>query len=390
MASRAATEAAAAGRARPRGPRTSGDRRRPDRLPRREPGATPSHAHAAARRPRRGRPRPSRAQAPTPTDRLERDAGERHRGGRVDDPDHQPQGHPARCRETAPTTVGAPRPTSTPPTRATSPAAIAGVDERDDEQVDDRRDERQPAERSQHDGQRRRLRRQRHAQALAQPARQASASRAGPGARSDGVAQATSPAVASVESWNPASLTSAGSARSNRKAAQPSAAAARPLRPDSRASSTTPAIAPGPQHGRRGAREHDVRDDGDGGDDRPTPTTEPPGHRPDGGRDDRDVPPGDRDHVTDAGGRERGRDLAIHPVAQPDQDPRGQSGLGLGQDARQRLAGVPPPAFEQCARDRPGGPAAPSTERRACPRLRAARGSARTGCRAAVAFARRP
>ena len=43
-----------------------------------------------------------------------------------------------------------------------------------------------------------------------------------------GVAQAMSPAVASVESWNPASPTSAGSARSSRKAAQPSAAAARP------------------------------------------------------------------------------------------------------------------------------------------------------------------
>jgi hypothetical protein len=58
-----------------------------------------------------------------------------------------------------------------------------------------------------------------------------------------GVAQAIRPAVASDDSWKPASEMSDGSTRSNRVTAQPSAAAARPARPDSRASRTTPAIA---------------------------------------------------------------------------------------------------------------------------------------------------
>ena len=58
-----------------------------------------------------------------------------------------------------------------------------------------------------------------------------------------GVAQAIRPAVASDDSWNPASEMSDGSTRSRSVTAHPSAAAARPARPDSRASRTTPAIA---------------------------------------------------------------------------------------------------------------------------------------------------
>ena len=57
-----------------------------------------------------------------------------------------------------------------------------------------------------------------------------------------GVAHAISPAVASEESWNPASPTSFGSATSRSVTAQPSAAVARPARPLSRASNTTPAM----------------------------------------------------------------------------------------------------------------------------------------------------
>ena len=59
-----------------------------------------------------------------------------------------------------------------------------------------------------------------------------------------GVAHAMSPAVATVDSWKPASETSAGSASRSATTAQPRAAAAKPARPVSRASSTTPAIAP--------------------------------------------------------------------------------------------------------------------------------------------------
>ena len=59
----------------------------------------------------------------------------------------------------------------------------------------------------------------------------------------NGVAQARIPAVASDDSWNPASDTRCGSTSSRRSAAQPSADAARPARPLSRATMTTPAIA---------------------------------------------------------------------------------------------------------------------------------------------------
>ncbi len=58
-----------------------------------------------------------------------------------------------------------------------------------------------------------------------------------------GEAHARRPAVAAVDSWKPASPTRAGSASSSTTAAQPSAAAALPARPVSRAKSTTPAIA---------------------------------------------------------------------------------------------------------------------------------------------------
>ena len=115
------------------------------------------------------------------------------------------------------------------------------------------------------------------------------------------------------------------------------------------------------------------------GDDRPTPTTEPPGHRPDGGRDDGDVPARDRHDMTDAGGRERRRDVAVDAVAQADEDSGREPGLRLGQDPGQRLAGVPAPALEPRAGIDGAGERPPSTARRACPTHRVARGTAPYG-----------
>ncbi len=66
----------------------------------------------------------------------------------------------------------------------------------------------------------------------------------GPSSRAaSGAAQAIKPAVAALDSWNPASTASPGSTMSNRNTAQPSAVAARAGRALSRARSTTPAIA---------------------------------------------------------------------------------------------------------------------------------------------------
>src|SRR6476661_241283 len=59
-----------------------------------------------------------------------------------------------------------------------------------------------------------------------------------------GVAHAMSPAVARLESWNPASRIRPGSITSRIETAHPRAAAARPARPVSRAKRTTAAMAP--------------------------------------------------------------------------------------------------------------------------------------------------
>ncbi len=66
----------------------------------------------------------------------------------------------------------------------------------------------------------------------------------GPSSRAvSGAAQAIRPAVAALDSWNPASTARPGSTRRSRNTAQPSAVAARAGRALSRARSTTPAIA---------------------------------------------------------------------------------------------------------------------------------------------------
>ena len=166
-----------------------------------------------------------------------------------------------------------------------------------------------------------------------------------------GVAQAISPAVASDDSWNPASPIRAGSLSSRSVAAQPSAAVARPGTARSRARAGRPPAmsaartteADAPANATYATIASDRHD-------RPPPATEPPGHRADRGRDDRDVPAGDRDDVAHAGGRERGREVAVDAVAEPDQDPGREPGLGLGQDAGQRVAGAPPERLETATR----------------------------------------
>ena len=64
------------------------------------------------------------------------------------------------------------------------------------------------------------------------------------------------------------------------------------------------------------------------------------------GRDDRDVPAGDRDHVADAGGRERGGEVAVDAVAKPDQDARRQARLGLWKDKGESLCGATSHLFQ--------------------------------------------
>ena len=142
---------------------------------------------------------------------------------------------------TAPTTAGAPATTRTPPASAASPTAIAGATsgtmttltsgDRIASRPNDTRTIGSVAACAASDTPR---------LSASQPGIRPPPRR--PSHSASGVAQAISPAVASDDSWKPASPISDGSLSSRSVAAQPSAAVARPARPDSRASSTTAAM----------------------------------------------------------------------------------------------------------------------------------------------------
>ena len=193
----------------------------------------------ASARPARGpRPRPRRDRTADPAS-CWRTAARRP----CHDRDQHAAGSPSRVRPGRPRRpAAAPAMTSAPPASATTPAAIAGATSGTTTQVDHRRQHRQPAERDEDDRQGRGLGGQRHAEALCEPARHPA-----PTAPFEPVRRAASPRRSAPRS--PATTagtrrrrSSAGSETSRMVAAQPSAAAARPARPLSRASSTTPAI----------------------------------------------------------------------------------------------------------------------------------------------------
>ena len=237
----------------------------------------------------------------------------------------------------------------TPPASAATPTAIAGRHERHDDEVDDRRQDREPSERHEDD---------RAGSPPARRARRRGSRRATPGHGPpprrpihsvSGVAQAMSPAVASDDSWKPASPISAGSRHQQQRR--------RPAERRGRASGAARLAREqhdtgherGPHHRRRRARERDVGDDREDRHDRPSAAAEPPGHRGDRRRDDGDVPARDRDDVADARRRERGREVAVDPVAEADQDPGRESGLGFGEDTGQRVACAAPECLEPTA-----------------------------------------
>ena len=142
---------------------------------------------------------------------------------------------------TAPMTSGAPARTTAPPASATRPTAIAGATRGTTTRLTSgERTARRPNDT-------RMIGRVAACAASDTPRLSASqwGSRPRPAVSSQpvsGVAHAMSPAVASDESWNPASEISFGSEMRSSVTAQPRAATARPARPLSRASKTTPAI----------------------------------------------------------------------------------------------------------------------------------------------------
>ena len=233
------------------------------------PRASASRPDGPARRRRSWRGRPARpgveparpvatrrATTASGTATSRRAATTVHGGSRVDARERQRRAAPGRRCTSRSGGTHAGRPSDASP-RSTAPPRIAIAppeqgddggrhrrrDERNHGQVDDRRDDREPPERREHDGQRRGLGRERDAEATRRASQAAGRGRGRQPAAGRSSAQARIPAVARVESWKPASRTRRGSTSRRIAAAQPRAAAARPARPVSRASSTTPAIA---------------------------------------------------------------------------------------------------------------------------------------------------
>ncbi len=203
-------------------------------------------------------------------------------------------------------------------------------------------------------------------------------------------AQARMPAVASVDSWKPGVEDEPGLDREQDRR-RPAERGRRPAR--------APALAGEEDHAghrrgaddrRRRAGEEDVGHDRDRQDHgSPTPA-EATGERRDGGRHDRDVPAGDRHDVARPDGREVRGEVAVDPVAEPDDDSRRESRLRLRDRGGQRIPGAAAEALEGCARprDRAVDPKCPRS--RACRRPRSAGGSRRTARPAAARPLRRP
>jgi hypothetical protein len=150
-------------------------------------------------------------------------------------------------------------------------------------------------------------------------------------------------------------------------AAAPSAAGARPARPLSRASRTTPAMTARPYHRRRRAGRDDVRRDRHQDGERHRPPRAAAERRPDETADDRDVPARDRDDVAHAGRGEVGRQRPIDPLAEPDEDARGEPCLRLGQGQAERVAAAVPQGL-QAGRGRGDEAELPGVERSRRPR----------------------
>ena len=222
--------------------------------------------------------------------------------------------------------------------------------QRDDGEVDDRRDQRQPAEGGEDVGERRGLGRQRDPEALREPAWQPAAADPpealregrGPGEQAGrGHDREPEPRVLDHR-WVDEQQECRGHAEGRRCAPGSSALAGR---------ERDAGHDGGPDDGRRSSGGHDVRDD--------RPEDAERHHSPrspaqDGGNEpgnDRDVPAGDRDDVADAGRSEVGGEGAIDALAQPDQDPGGQSRLGLGEGEPER---VPARVAERLEAERSG------------------------------------
>ena len=363
--------------ARPRRPAGPSDRLGVARRPRRAAIAIARRADGHAGHDRRRWP------ATGPDGRLEGDARERHPAADVDDrrrsaaarPSREPRGPRRRpaARRARPGRRRRGR-RARPP----SPARRAGTIAR----LTSGEMTRQPAERRQDDRQRRGLRRQRHAQALGS----ASAASARRPSRSMPLGQRRRPGDEP--------------GRRERRQLEPGVADERRVgeqqqrgRPAERRGRPARRVPSRARAARRRPSRRPAATDGDAPanatyatiattvtiDRRRRPSR--PATAADRGRDDGDVPAGDRDDVADAGRRERRRDVAIDAVAQADQDPGGQSGLGLGQDARsgprRRRAGAPRASVPGSS---PGRLDVSSvSRRRACPTRRSARGTSPYG-----------
>ena len=335
----------APGSARRRSPRRAASmlRRRP--VP--EPADRRSTGRSTDPPPPRQRRRAPRAAtaAATRSNGGKRHAGERQPGGRHRRSRRGRAGRPSRARRGRPRRPAARRPsTSAPPTSATTPAAIAGATSGTTARLTtgDRTASRPNETRT-----------------IGSVAAWAASDTPRLSASQPGTRPRPSRSIQAVEGRRPGDQPGGRQRRQlepgvaderrvrdeqeRRRPAERRRGPCPPGRSPARAG-RRPAISAGPDDRRRGAREGDVGDDREHRHDRPPPPPEPAGHRRDRGRDDRDVPAGDRDDVADAGRREGGREVPIDPVAQPDRGcpprapPRAPAGPGRARRPRRGAA----------------------------------------------------
>ena len=218
--------------------------------------------------------------------------------------------------------------------------------ERHHDQVHRRGDERQPPEFEEHDGHRGGLRRERDAEDVGDPASREPRGRACQSCR-ERRAPGEDPGRGEHGKPEPR-VVDEGRVDEKEHRTRPAKRCGRRARPaqlpreerDARHGASA-------DHRWRRPHEHDVRHDGDRRQHGPPPTSEAAGDCAECRGNDRDIPARDGHDMTRAGGGERGSEIAVDAITEPDQNASREPGLGLRDRPVEARRGRPSKALER-------------------------------------------
>jgi hypothetical protein len=304
------------------------------------PGSNPGRSRTPSERPKPGKP--SLARAGAGDDQRQRDqcsceiprsseleAGEGEAGPEPDRRHHRRVDHPGRQADDRGENGRQPGRNQHPDDQRRGSGSHRRRDERNENEVHEGRDQREPPEVEQDDRGRRRLGRQGNPEDLGDPAPRAA--RAWPGEPRGQRRTPGQDARGRQDRESEAGVLDPGRVEEKESRDRPTEGGSGRAWPAHLTRQQRDAgHDAGPNDGRRRSHEGDVDHDPDGGQGSSPATAQPARERAEGRCDDRDVPAGDRDDVTRAGRREVGREPAIDPVAQADQDAGGQPCLRFG------------------------------------------------------------